>query len=199
MMNYLAIRKYVGGGLLVFIVLSSLGGILWYRLNGSSREAGEADLEEPLTMGKAQMITRDFRHVETRLNRTMWILEASVAEIFENRARLRMVKITYFGGKARPVVLTGQRGRVDLRNWNAVLTGDVRAVRDDGSILETRRLIWEDQDKTLRAPLTVKIKSRNFNIRGKNMVADINQEWVKFSGGVTMIFHPPADFFESAT
>ena len=99
------------------------------------------------------MVTRDFRHVETRMDRTVWVLEAKRAEIREQKARLTAVKVTWFGEPgALPVVITSDAGRIDFEKRNAELSGRVRAERADGAVLETERLVFDDRRKLLLAP-----------------------------------------------
>ena len=93
------------------------------------------------------------------MDRTVWILEAAVAEIFQKNARLMRVKITYFGNSDKPVVITGRHALVDMESWDAELFGDVRALGSDGTVLKTRKLEWSNSRQILRAPGPVRIRS----------------------------------------
>ncbi len=199
MSMYVKVRKYGRKGLLGIIVLTMVGSIVWYRKVTGERDGAEVIPSADPVGSDAQMITRDFRHVETRLNRTLWILEAAVAEVFENQARLQRVKVTWYGQGEEPVIVTGRRARVDLDSWNAVILGDVRAVTRDGAVLKTRQLEWDNNRKTLRAPWPVKIRSRNFDIQGRMMEAHAEEKWVRVSGHVKSVVRPPAGFLEPAT
>ena len=178
--------------------MTAVASVLWFRSLGEEGP-GELPPSVPLIDSQAQMITRDFRHVETRMNRTAWILEAAVAEIFEKKARLQRVKVTYFGNGDRPVIVTGRRARVDLGNWNAELFGDVRIVGYDGSILKTRQLVWNNRAQRLEAPWPVKIRSRHFDVTGRRMEADVGREQVRIIGRVTSVVRPPAGAFGPET
>lgn len=192
--TFLVIRKYGRPVMISVIVTAAVASFFWYRR--VSAPGGE-DVPPPAPSvidSRAQMMTRDFRHVETRVNRTAWILEASVAEMFEDKARLQRVKITYYGNRDTPIIITGRHGRVDLRNWSAVLTGNVRAVTDDGYILKTQQLEWDNEKQRLRAPWPVKIRSKRLDVRGMGMVAKLDESWVRVSGRVTSVVRPPAGF-----
>ena len=197
--RYRAVRKYIGGFLLLFIGASVLGSVIYFRRQGGVKETS-APLPGPSRIEEgAQMVTRDFRHVETRMNRTRWILEASVAEIYEETALLKVVKITYYGDSEEPTIITGRRGRINLTKWDAVLRGNVRAVRPDGTVLETARVYWDNGKQILRAPLPVKIRSDKLDIKGNRMIANVTKKNVRITGRVKTVFRPRRGFFGSPT
>ena len=199
MSTFLAVRKYGGKLLLALLVVTAGTSFLWYR---HVQRRGEADSEPPtapILASSAQMITRDFRHEETRLDKTEWILEAAVAEIFEKKARLQRVKITYYGEEETPVIITGRRGRVDLESWDAVLFGAVRIVGRDDSILKTRRLEWDNERQLLTAPWPVRVRSAHLDVTGVRMKANLAKNWVRIEGRVRTVIRPPAGTFEPAT
>jgi LPS export ABC transporter protein LptC len=194
------LRARIGSVLLAVIILSAAGGVLWYRRTMREEGTAAAPPAGPRNSSKAQMVTRDFKHVEMRMDRVVWILEAKQAEMFEDTARLSAVKITYYGEKSgqAPVVITSRRGVVSLTKHDADLSGDVRAVRADGATLETDRLVWEDAEKTLTAPTAVTIRSRRMTLRGDKMWANVTGQWVKVSGGVRADVIPPRDAVRGA-
>lgn len=187
--SYLFIRKYGGPVLLGTIVVTAAASLLWYR--SLEKGGGESAPPVPAMESLAQMLTRDFRHVETRMNKTVWILEAAVAEIFERKARLQRVKLTYFGDSEKPLVVTGRRARVNLENWDAELFGDVRAVGSDGSVLKTSRLVWNNRDEQLSAPFPVKFRSERIDVRGMSMLADLKRQKIVVKGRVKSVVRPP--------
>jgi LPS export ABC transporter protein LptC len=131
------------------------------------------------------MVTRDFRHVETRMDRTVWVLESARAEIFEDKAILHTVKITWYGEPGEiTVVITSTEGTVDFRNRNAELRGDVRLERADGAALSTEEIFWDDKSKLLRAPSPVVITTPNFTFRGEGLAANFKTERITLQGRV---------------
>ena len=199
MSTFLAVRKHGGRILLGGIVITAVASFFWYRHVQQIKGPGMEPPPAPLKESRAQMITRDFRHVETRLDKTIWILEAAVAEIFEERARLQRVKITYYGEEEEPVIITGRRGRVNLGNWDAVLFGNVRVVGRDGSVLKTRRLEWDNKAQLLTAPWPVRVRSRYGDLRGIRMKANLEEKWVRIEGRVHTVIRPPAGSVVPAT
>lgn len=177
-------RLRAGRALLAALLLTAVGSVVWYRRLPPDVEPEPA---APLSAisSKADMITRDFRHVETRMDRTIWILEAASAEVFDQRAKLTTVKITWFGEPGTiPVVVTSKRGQFDLRTRNARLVGSVRLERADGAVLETEQLAWNDARKQLRAPQPVTISTPSFTFRGSGLVANVEKQWVRLRGRV---------------
>jgi len=192
MSTYLVIRKYGGPALLGVIAVTAVATLLWFRSLEGEMAGGVPAPAPPVIDSLAQMLTRDFRHVETRLNKTVWILEAAVAEIFEKKARLMRVKLTYFGKNEEPVVVTGRRALVDLEKWDAELFGDIRVVGSDGSVLKTSRLVWDNRAQRLSAPWPVKYRSERLDIRGRGMTADLKNQKIIVRGRVKSTVRPTA-------
>lgn len=180
----LRLQARAGRIILAAVVLSAAAAVVWYR--SLPREEGRTTPPAlPAADGRAEMVTRDFRHAETRMDRTVWVLEAERAEVTGDAARLHAVKITWYGEPGDvPVVVTSRAGRVNLRTQNAVLLGAVRLERADGSALETERLSWNGARRTLRAPRPVRITTRSFTFQGGNMVANVGKQRVKIGGAV---------------
>ena len=177
-------RLRAGRALLALLLLAAVASVVWYRRLPPDVDSG-ATAGSPAGSSQADMVTRDFRHVETRMDRTIWILEAESAEVFAERAKLNSVKITWFGEPgAVPVVVTSRKGRFNLRNRNANLSGSVRLERADGAVLETEQLNWDDAHRQLSAPHQVTISTPTFTFRGSGLDADLGKQWVKLKGRV---------------
>lgn len=189
---YLVVRKYGGPALLGVIGVTAVATLIWFRSLEGESGGGAPAPSPPAIDSLAQMLTRDFRHVETRLNRTVWILEAAVAEVFEKKARLQRVKLTYYGSNEKPVVVTGRRARVDLDQWNAELSGDIRVVGSDGSVLKTDRLVWDNRTERLSAPLPVKYRTERLDVSGRGMTANLKSRKITVKGRVKSTVRPPA-------
>ena len=182
--GWLLFKARAGRVLLAALVVSAVAGVLWYR-----RLAVESDQSAPVAVpsndAKADMVTRDFRHVETRMDRTIWILESAQAEIFGEKARLQTVKITWYGEPGMiPVVITSAEGLVNLQTRNAILNGKVRVERADGAVMTTEQLTWDDRRKRLRAPQPVVITTPNFTFQGQRLDANLDTQQVVLQGRV---------------
>lgn len=183
--RWLRIKAHAGRVLLACLGVSVVVSVFWFRrLTVEDRQQAPAAL--PANDAKAEMVTRDFRHVETRMDRTIWVLESARAEVFENKAKLHTVKITWFGEPGEvTVVITSAEGTVDFMNRKAELRGDVRLERADGAVLSTEEIYWSDKRKMLRAPLPVVITTPNFTVRGDSLFANFKTEHITIRGQVT--------------
>lgn len=178
------LRRVARRLLLATLVAAAAAGVLWFRGLDRGAPPAPAPVDEATPAG-AEMVTRDFRHVEIRMDRTVWVLEAKRAEVRAEKARLTAVKITWYGEPGSvPVVLTSDGGKIDFAKRSALLVGHVRAERGDGGVLETERLFFDEASKLLQAPSPVLISSPTFSFRGTSLTANLAQRWVRLTGRV---------------
>ena len=182
--RWLRIKANAGRVLLACLAVSVVAGVIWFRrLTVEDQQLAPAGL--PVNDSKAEMVTRDFRHVETRMDRTVWVLESARAEIFEDRASLHTVKITWYGEPGEVTVfITSTEGTVDFRDRKAELRGDVRLERADGAVLSTEEIFWDDKSKLMLAPLPVVITTPSFTVRGESLAANLKTERITLRGRV---------------
>lgn len=182
--RWLRIKAHAGRVLLACLAVSVAASVFWFR-RMSVEEGPQAPPGLPANDTKAEMVTRDFRHVETRMDRTIWVLESARAEIFEDKASLHTVKITWYGEPGEvTVVITSAEGTVDFKRRKAELRGDVRLARADGAVMITEEIFWNDRRKLLRAPLPVLITTPNFTVRGESLLANLKTERISLAGPV---------------
>lgn len=178
------VRRVARRLLLAVLFGAAAGGVLWFR-GLERREAPEAPSVGTAPPAGAEMVTRNFRHAETRLDRTVWVLEAAEAVVRGEQAQLTAVKITWYGEPGSvPVVITSDAGRIDFRNRSALLTGGVRMARADGAVLETERLSYDEGRKLVQAPSAVLITTPTFSFRGTGLSADVERRVVRLDGRV---------------
>lgn len=182
--RWLRIKAHAGRALLACLVVSVVAGAIWYRRQAVNDQP-QAPAGLPANDSKAEMVTRDFRHVETRMDRTIWVLESARAEIFEDKASLHEVKVTWYGEPGEvTVVITSAEGTVDFRERTAELRGDVRVARADGAVLSTEKITWDERTKILRAPSAVVITTPSFTFRGAGLDANLATERITLRGRV---------------
>lgn len=179
-----SVKTGAGRVLLAGLIVSVLASAYWYRRLAVD-ESQEAPTGIPANDTSAEMVTRDFRHVETRMDRTIWVLESARAEISGDRATLHEVKVTWYGEPgAVTVVITSAEGTVDFRERTAELRGDVRVARADGAVLSTEKITWDERTKLLRAPTAVVITTPSFTFRGAGLDANLATERITLRGRV---------------
>jgi len=182
--RWLLIKARAGRVLLALLLVSVAASVFWYR-HLSVEDPQQAPSGLPVNDTKAERVTRDFRHVETRMDRTIWVLESARAEMFEDRATLHTVKVTWFGEPGEvTVVITSAEGTVDFRGRNAELRGDVRVARADGAVLSTEKILWDEKTKVMEAPLPVVITTPTFTFRGTGLEANLETQRITLRGRV---------------
>jgi LPS export ABC transporter protein LptC len=180
----LRIKARAGRVLLAFLVVAAGAGVLWYRQLTVEVDP-QAPAGPPAGDTRADMVTRDFRHAETRMDRTLWVLESAQAEVFAEQARLHTVKIHWYGEPGMiPLVITSAEGLVDFKKRYATLSGKVRVERADGAVLLTERLIFDEGRKLLRAPLPLTIATANFTFAGERLDANLATQHITLRGRV---------------
>ena len=182
--SWLRLKARAGRILLACLFVSVVVSVFWYRrLTVEDQPQAPAGL--PANDTKADMVSRDFRHVETRMDRTIWVLEAARAEITDDKASLFAVKVTWFGEPGEiSVVITSAEGNVDFKKRNAELRGAVRLERADGAVLSTEKLSWDDKAKLLQAPLPVIISTPTSTFKGESLEADLATGKINLRGRV---------------
>jgi LPS export ABC transporter protein LptC len=171
--RWLTIKARAGRVLLASLVVFVVVSVFWYR-RMTVEDQSQAPAGIPANDTKADMVSRDFRHVETRMDRTIWVLEAARAEVTDDRASLYAVKVTWFGEPGDVTVsITSAEGSVDFKKRTAELRGAVRLERADGAVLNTEKLSWDEKSKVLQAPLPVVITTPTATIKGEGLEADL--------------------------
>ena len=182
--GWLKIKARAGRVLLALLLVSVVASVLWYR-RLSVEPSAQSPVDLPANNPKAEMVTRDFRHVETRMDRTIWVLESERAEMFEDKASLHKVKVTWYGEPgAVTVVITSAKGKVDFKRRRAELSGDVRIERADGAVISTEKILWNDKTKVLKAPESVLITTRDATFRGAGLDANLETQRITLRGRV---------------
>jgi LPS export ABC transporter protein LptC len=180
----LRFKVRAGRVLLALLVLSAVAGTFWYRRIAVDVEP-QAPADTAGNSSKAEMVTRDFRHVETRMDHTVWILEAAQAEVLDEYGKMRAVKVTWYGESGTlPVIITSANGEVDFRRRKATLYGAVRVERSDGAVLLTDQLVWDEESKRLSAKSLVVITTSSFTFQGDRFEGNLDTEHFVLGGNV---------------
>jgi LPS export ABC transporter protein LptC len=180
----LRLKARAGRVLLALLVVAAGAAVFWYRRLAPD-DVPPAPAVLPAGDPRAEMVTREFRHVETRMDRTMWILESAQAVIFDEQAHLHSVKVHWYGEPGTvPVVITSEEGLVNFKKRAASLSGKVRLERADGAVLLTESLVFDEDRKLLIAPAPITISTPNFTFQGKRLDADLAAEKITLRGPV---------------
>ena len=122
-----------------------------------------------------------FHLVETKDGTKLWEIWGDLAEVFEKEGVARVVKIsrqvtvTLFSEQGK---LTSQsdKATLNMRTKDVRLEGNVTAISDLGSSLQTDSLDWSAQDRRLFTRLSVTLTKGGLVSRGVGMEADTDLE-----------------------
>lgn len=117
-----------------------------------------------------------FLHTPPRpVSQPVWILAAGMAELFE---RQRVVVLRDIHATFRPergsgdVVLTGERGRLDLQQMNFEVIGESRPLSlqlADQYRLTTTRLVWDNSAGLLTTDRSIRLTGRELTLTGTGL------------------------------
>ena len=137
-------------------------------------------------IGKADVTLKNMELSETSEGDLAWRLKAEEAELYEKQgnAYLTKVVLSYSGEEGQEIVLTGNRGKIDLSEKNVFLEGNVKAFSNQ-LYLKTKTLSWLPKKRIVLTEDPVWLKQNNIQITGRGMSADINLRKIKVNKDVT--------------
>ncbi len=166
---------------ILFLVLTLLS--IAAALIGSYRFLRGSDLSmrsifRPPPANRLLITMEGFRLVQSENGRPVWIVKASVADLFENReANLRNVEMVFNNPDGRTAALIGERGSLDTGSGNASIrrgSREVRIVTSDGYLMTTDSLVWNASDRVVRTADHFKVLGKEIYFEGKGMSADVD-------------------------
>jgi len=175
---------------LLIVVVGALIGIshqVWRSTSATRRTTGR-DLHVEIPKGVAQHI-RNFRRVKTKRGKTVWEIEAAVAEYFEDRNEIVVQEprvIFHLDDGARRTELSGATGRLQLEQQeleSVTLEGGVRISLDDMQ-LETETATYERARDLIVAPGAVTIRGRRLDVTARGMEVELTPQHVRLLADV---------------
>jgi len=116
-----------------------------------------------------------FELIQTREGARLWKLKARRALIFEDADRVEMesVRIDYFNdrGDTRST-LTAKNGLLRRKTNNMEARGDVVVTADDGTILTTQKLTWNERTGKIESDEFVRVTKGSDVFTGVGVEAD---------------------------
>lgn len=176
------LRRYGLRKKLVLVLGSVVALSLVFLLWRASQQRTAAGSISQTVINKADLQVEKMELSETRGGDVEWSLKAEKAEVYEKEgfAYLQNIMLEYLLQGRKEVVLTGDRGRVNLAKKNVFLQGNVGASYYEVQ-LKTDNLSWDRGKKVLVTDDAVWLKRENIEITGKGMVADINLGKIKLN------------------
>ncbi len=119
-----------------------------------------------------------FRLRQSENGRVSWQIEASSAELYENKeARLRDLSIHLNSEGGGDVRLISETGAIDTYTGNASLrgeSGEVRVITSEGYLLTTNSLHWLAGEKIIRTHEPFKLLGNNIYLEGRGVSANVD-------------------------
>ncbi len=115
---------------------------------------------------------------KTRKGKIEWEIEAKVAHHYQGKDLLTLdgVKMLYYGGEKRTVIIKGKQGRIKPSTKDVELLGEVFIKSSDGYELRTNSLKYSSKTSTITTGDRVTILGKKFSISGVGMELDIKKD-----------------------
>ncbi len=115
---------------------------------------------------------------KTRKGKIEWEIEAKVAHHYQGKDLLTLdgVKMLYYGGEKRTIIIKGKQGRIKPSTKDVELLGEVFIKSSDGYELRTNSLKYSSKTSTITTGDRVTILGKKFSISGVGMELDIKKD-----------------------
>jgi len=141
---------------------------------------------------EADITLEGVRYTRAENGKPIWIMDAKVAKIFEDKGVVNMEKIIihFFLDDGNTLIIKADRGVYDMKHKKMRMEGNVDLKSDNGESLltqsleldQTRKVIWSDQNVIIHLQgLTIKGSAFEYYLdQGKFLVS--NQESTIYDG-----------------
>lgn len=136
---------------------------------------------------KAEEEIFNFEIYESKEGKKLWILKAKKAFVFEEKTKVKKLKIYFLSNKDTSSILTADSGLVDNKNGNLYAFGNVEVFTKEGAFLKTTFLMWNSERKRIITDKNIYIKDKGREIYGKGLEAtpDLKEITIKQIKGKT--------------
>ncbi|MFP4466484.1 MAG: LPS export ABC transporter periplasmic protein LptC [Candidatus Goldiibacteriota bacterium] len=125
----------------------------------------------------------------TESGRIVWSVNASAAQVFElkGKAYAQNVEIEMSGGESGGIFLKGNKAVIYMENNFMEIEGDVYGVSDDGAVLRTEKLYWDDKERRIFTDEKVTIIKDGAKLEGAGFESDPGMRNFEINKNVEMI------------
>ncbi|MBE9076595.1 LPS export ABC transporter periplasmic protein LptC [Romeria aff. gracilis LEGE 07310] len=151
----------------------------------TERVAGKSGIvrldEKTVKLAEAVQIDLPQRPLQVNTDSALWNLDQG-SVILDQPVQLQQAQVT----------VTADAARMDLNQQTVYLTRNVRANRQNGSLLTADRLSWQFESQQVEAEGNVRFRQRDplVDVSGPRAVGNLAQDTVTVSGGVVTEFVP---------
>jgi LPS export ABC transporter protein LptC len=146
----------------------------------------------PPAPGPRLVISMDkFTLTESENGRVAWVLNASTADLYENKeAKLRDVQVVFKNSDSREATMFGDLASMDTGSGNASVrrdTQDVRIVTSDGYLLTTDSLFWKAGERQVWTADPFKLLGNEIYLEGVGITADVDMRKIAVKDNVKAV------------
>jgi LPS export ABC transporter protein LptC len=132
-----------------------------------------------------------FTLTQSEDGRIAWILNASTADLYENKeAKLKDVRIVFKNPDSREATLFGDLASMDTGSGNASVrrdSQDVRIVTSDGYLLTTDSLFWKAGERQVWTADPFKLLGNEIYLEGVGITADVDMRKIAVKDNVKAV------------
>jgi LPS export ABC transporter protein LptC len=161
----------------VAMFLLVMTGVLFSKSRGAQSQAPEP------AQSKADYRIKEVHLQEEEGGRGSWQLDADSGEVFENRGKTVMKKVTIrINEPTRVWTVQGDEGEMLRDTKDVELRGHVVVVASDGLRLETRRLNWAAKEQRVWTDEPVTVWRNGLVVQGQGFESRSKDEVTKIKG-----------------
>jgi LPS export ABC transporter protein LptC len=118
---------------------------------------------------------QQLNYTETRNGVRKWTVQAESAShnLKQESARLENLTLTVFNPSSSDLKVTSSTGRLDLRNRQVLLRGDVILQAASGETVYTDELWFIDNDQIVKTDQPVRLVADGYTVSGEGMRFDV--------------------------
>jgi LPS export ABC transporter protein LptC len=133
-------------------------------------------------------VMQGFKLRNTQKGGIEWEMEAKGAQVFEikNKAYAQEFTMRTFEKSGAVSILTGKRAVIDTKTNFLEATGDVRLKSDNGMLLITEKLFWDDVRKLAYSDAAVTVIKAGSTLKGVGFESDMYMRNLKINSRVKL-------------
>lgn len=168
MAKLLSARFLLAGFILLLLVLLVL--VIVNNMRGS-----EVAVVKEILRSEDDLSMQKLNYTETRDGVRKWTVQAESAShnLKQESARLKKLTLTVYNPSSSDLTVTSSTGKLDLRNRQVLLRGDVVLQAATGETVYTDELLFIDNEKTVRTDHPVRLVADGYTVSGEGMRFDV--------------------------
>jgi LPS export ABC transporter protein LptC len=148
-------------------------------------------LFHPAPGARLVMSMDGFRFTQSENGRVSWRMEASKADLFDNKeAQLQAITIVFTNPENKEATILAEKGTLDTPSGNASLhraTREVRVITSDGYLLTTDSLFWKAGERVVWTADPFKLLGSEIYLEGTGISANVDMRTIMVKNDVKAV------------